>query len=37
GKTCFNLVVCEKCGDVAAENYIRIEDGKKVCIDCWSY
>ncbi len=37
GKSCFNIVVCEKCGDVVAENYIKVEDGKKVCIDCWSY
>ena len=37
GKACFNLVVCEKCGDVVAENYIKVEDGKKVCIDCWSF
>ena len=37
GKACFNLVVCEKCGDVVAENYIKLEDGKKVCIDCWSF
>ncbi len=37
GKACFNLVVCEKCGDIVAENYIKVEDGKKVCIDCWSF
>ncbi len=37
GKACFNLIVCEKCGDAVAENYIKIEDGKKVCIDCWSF
>ena len=37
GKSCFNLVTCEKCGDAVAENYIKLEDGKKVCIDCWSF
>ncbi len=36
-KGCFNLVVCEKCGDAIAENYIKVENGKKVCIDCWSF
>ncbi len=37
GKSCFNLVVCEKCGDVCAENYARIENGKKVCPECFSF
>ncbi len=37
GKACFNLVVCEKCGDAVAENYIKLEDDKKVCVDCWSF
>ena len=37
GKACFNLVVCEKCGDAVAENYMKLEDGKKVCIDCWNF
>jgi len=37
GKSCFNIVVCENCGDVCAENYVRLEDGKKVCLDCWSF
>ena len=37
GKACFNLIVCEKCGDAVAENYMKLEDGKKVCIDCWNF
>ena len=37
GKSCFNLVICEKCGEAVAENYIKVEDGKMICIDCWSF
>jgi len=33
----FNLEVCEKCGEAVAENYVRLEDGKKVCPDCFNY
>lgn len=32
----FNSVVCEKCGESTAENKIRIENGKKVCLDCFN-
>ncbi len=32
-----NLAFCEKCGDAVAENYLRVEDGKKVCLDCFTY
>lgn len=32
----FGSVVCESCGETAAENYIRIQGGKKVCVDCWN-
>ncbi len=37
GKSSFNLAFCEVCGDAVAENYLRVEDGKKVCLDCFSY
>ncbi len=37
GKACFNLIQCESCGDAVAENYVKIEDGKKVCMDCSKY
>lgn len=37
GKGCFNLVVCSKCGDAVAENYIQVENNERVCIDCWSF
>ena len=31
----FQSVVCERCGETAASNWIRLQDGKKVCIDCY--
>ncbi|KAA0258350.1 formylmethanofuran dehydrogenase [Deferribacter autotrophicus] len=37
GKSCFNLQICEICGDAIAENYARIVDGKIVCLDCFPY
>ena len=27
---------CEKCGEMTAESSIRLEDGKKLCLDCYS-
>ena len=33
GKSCFNIVVCDKCGDACAENYVRLEDGKKYVLN----
>ena len=30
----FPTVVCEICGEGAAEHAIRLENGKKVCLDC---
>ena len=30
----FNSMKCSKCGETAAERYIRIEDGKPLCLDC---
>jgi formylmethanofuran dehydrogenase subunit E len=31
----FNSIICEKCGEAAAEHRIRISEGKKVCLDCF--
>ena len=30
----FDSIVCECCGEVAGANWIRIVDGKKICLDC---
>ena len=30
----FRSIVCENCGESAAENHIRMRDGKMVCRDC---
>jgi len=30
----FTSVICETCGEGAAEHKIRLNDGKKVCLDC---
>ncbi|CDF57382.1 FmdE family protein [Thermobrachium celere] len=31
----FNSIVCEECGEAAAEHRIRIQNGKMVCLDCF--
>ncbi len=31
----FASVICEKCGESAAEYAIRLRDGRKVCSDCF--
>lgn len=31
----FPSILCERCGESTAEPYIRLEDGKKVCLDCF--
>lgn len=31
----FNSITCEVCGETAAEHKIRINEGKKVCLDCF--
>ena len=36
-KPCFNRVNCSVCCATVAENYIRLEDGKPVCMDCTHY
>lgn len=32
----FPSVTCEICGEFAAENKVRFQDGKKVCLDCFN-
>ncbi|MDR2634097.1 MAG: FmdE family protein [Treponema sp.] len=32
----FPSLVCESCGEKTAEPYIRLQEGKKVCLDCFS-
>ncbi|WP_019849269.1 FmdE family protein [Desulfitobacterium sp. PCE1] len=31
----FRTVVCESCGEGAPEHKIRLQEGKKVCLDCF--
>lgn len=31
----FKSVKCEICGEIASENMIRLQGGKKVCLDCF--
>jgi formylmethanofuran dehydrogenase subunit E len=31
----FQSVVCDGCGEIAAENHIRLKNGKKLCRDCY--
>jgi formylmethanofuran dehydrogenase subunit E len=31
----FNTIVCEECGEGAPEHKIRINSGKKLCLDCF--
>lgn len=31
----FQSVKCECCGETTAENMIRLENGKKLCLDCY--
>ncbi|MDR2484540.1 MAG: FmdE family protein [Treponema sp.] len=33
----FTSVKCELCGESAAENKIRLQEGKKVCLDCFKH
>lgn len=32
----FKSIACEKCGEMTAESMIRLEEGKKLCLDCYS-
>jgi len=36
-KPSFNIVKCEVCGEMTAENKMRIKEGKKVCLPCSEY
>jgi len=36
-KPSFNIVKCEVCGEMTAENKMRIKEGKKVCLPCSGY
>ena len=36
-KPSFNAVRCEICGEVVAENKMRVKEGKKVCLPCSGY
>ena len=31
----FESYVCECCGELTASNWIRLQDGKKLCVDCY--
>ena len=33
-KSSFNKAKCEVCGEYVFEHYLRVRDGKKVCIPC---
>jgi formylmethanofuran dehydrogenase subunit E len=33
----FNLVTCTACGEVVAENKVRLKDGKPLCLPCAGY
>ncbi len=33
----FDSYICECCGERAGANWIRIQDGKKLCLDCASH
>lgn len=35
GARIFSSVVCEKCGEAAAEHKMRLQDGQRVCLDCF--
>jgi formylmethanofuran dehydrogenase subunit E len=32
----FESYICEGCGEKTAEHMIRLENGKKICLDCLS-
>jgi len=31
----FNSVICESCGESTPEHKVRLQEGKKVCLDCF--
>ncbi len=32
----FTSIICEQCGEGASEHKMRLQEGKKVCLDCFS-
>ena len=36
-KPSFNIGTCEICGEIVAENKLRVKDGKNVCLPCSEY
>ena len=36
-KPSFNIATCEICGEMVAENKLRVKDGKRVCLPCSEY
>jgi formylmethanofuran dehydrogenase subunit E len=32
----FNTIICKKCGEGAPEHKIRLNEGEKVCLDCFA-
>jgi len=34
---CFDTVVCTRCGELVAENKVRMKDGEPVCVPCSGY
>lgn len=32
----FKTIICESCGEGASENKIRLHEGRKICLDCYS-
>ena len=32
----FRSVACDCCGETTSENYIRLSEGKNLCLDCYS-
>ena len=33
----FRSVACAKCGEITAENRVRVENGAFLCLDCWEH
>ena len=32
----FSSIKCESCGESTSEQMIRIQEGEKICLDCYS-
>ena len=35
--SCFETVNCSRCGELVAENKVRLKEGKPVCLPCSGY